>query len=95
MGGDHREAVAEGDDDRRRDAGQGRREDEVLRDGDRSAPVGAVEPVDAEQVPGVGRIRVDSREPGPGRGGDRRGSISSANVGRIVRVSRKRRTVRS
>jgi hypothetical protein len=57
VGGDHREAVAEHDDDRALDTGQARRQHDVIGHVD---PVAGevVVPVDAPQVAGVGPLRV-------------------------------------
>ena len=60
-----------------------------------SAAVGGVVPVDAEEVPGIGRVRLDAASPARAAAGIDGGSISWEKVGRIVRVSRNRRTVRS
>jgi len=88
VGGDHREAVAEGHDDRRLDAGERRWQDDVLGHGREPAPVGSVVPVDAEQVPRVGGVGLDGGQLRPGRCRIVAGSMSWANVGRTVRVSR-------
>jgi hypothetical protein len=53
VGSDHREAVPEGDDDRRRDAGQGLREDHMLGNFSelgRGGPVEPMEPVEVAEV---------------------------------------------
>ena len=57
MGGDHREAVAEHDDDRALDAGQRRRQHDVVGHVDPAAGE-VVVPVHPPQVAGVGRLRV-------------------------------------
>ncbi len=69
----HRKAVAE----RHDDGGLGSRErlgqDEVIGHGHASAPRVVVEPVHAEQIECVRRIRIDGRECGRRRGGNGRG----------------------
>ena len=60
--GDHREAVAERDDDARLDARQLGREHDVLRNGDDPGAGGVVEPVDAEEVERVPVVRPDGGE---------------------------------
>ena len=53
---DHREAVAERDDDRRLDAGQLARQHDVLRHGCPAGAAPVVEPVDAEEVERMGLV---------------------------------------
>ena len=60
---DHREAVAQGDHDRRRDAGQLRGQHQVLGDVHAPGPGRVVEPVRPEQVERVGGAGVDGCEP--------------------------------
>ena len=68
--GDHREAVAEGHDDRRVDAGERLWEHDVLGDADAGPPGPVVAPVDAEQVARIGRVGVDGGEARRHRRGD-------------------------
>ncbi len=58
-------SVAEGDDDGRLHAGEGRRQDHVRGDGHRAAPVGRVVPVDPEEVARIRRVGIDGGERGP------------------------------
>ena len=61
---DHREAVAERDGDRRIDPGQRSGQNDMRRHGPDAASCDIVEPVNAEQVGGVGRVAVDLHGPG-------------------------------
>ena len=59
---DHREAVAERDDDPGLDAGQLRRQDNVLGHVDQARASTVVVPVHPEQVQGMRRVRLDGGE---------------------------------
>ena len=59
MRGDHREPIAEGDDDRRINASQLRRHDQMVRHVDQGASVGAVVPMHAKQITRIGRVGVN------------------------------------
>ncbi len=73
VGGDQREPVSERNDDPCLDAGELRRQDEVIRNVDEIGPVRAVVPVDPEQVQRVGVVRPDADQRMSYRGGNERG----------------------
>ena len=73
VGADHREAVAEGDDDRARDSGQLTWQNDVPRHRDLSFSIRVVVPVHAEQVEWFGRVRIDAGEGFACRSPDRGG----------------------
>ncbi len=62
MGADHRESVAEGDDDARLDAGQLGLQHQVRRDRRESPALAVVVPVNAKQVTALGRIGINPCE---------------------------------
>ena len=69
---DHREAVAKGQHDARPDAGQFRRQFDVLRHLGHPAPRGVIEPMHPEQIQGMWAIGTHVLEFLPNRHGDRR-----------------------
>ena len=93
---DHRERVAERDDDLGLDARQLGRQHEMLGNRNRAGAARVVEPVHPEQVQRVGFVGPD-----PGKcpldleAGRASGSASWAIVGRTTRAARNRSTVRS